>query len=60
MRIDSCRKCGKEMQMKQICFNCRNPIKFTCKSCHAETEEQIHLDCMLIVSDNSLLAAKVA
>jgi len=48
------------MQMKQICFNCRNPIKFTCKSCNAETEKQIHLDCMLIDSVNSLLAAKVA
>lgn len=60
MRNDSCRKCGNTLQIKQNCSICRNPIKFSCKSCHAETDEQIHLECMFIDMDYKLLSPNVA
>lgn len=55
MRNDSCRKCGNELKTKEICSVCNHPIKFICKTCHAETTEQIHLQCILIDMDHKLL-----
>lgn len=45
MRIDSCRKCGTELTIKQKCSICDEPIMFDCKKCHFESEEQIHSLC---------------
>ncbi len=45
MRIDSCKKCGKEMTISENCNICQNPIIFECKNCGILTEEQIHLKC---------------
>ncbi|MCA9828531.1 MAG: hypothetical protein KC444_09150 [Nitrosopumilus sp.] len=47
MRIDSCRKCGTELKIKQNCPVCTKPVKFLCKNCLFETDEQIHLMCGL-------------
>ena len=55
MRNDSCRKCGDELKTKENCLVCHQPIKFICKTCHAETNEQIHLQCILIDMDYKLL-----
>lgn len=55
MRNDSCRKCGDELKPKQNCLVCNQPIKFICKTCHNETNEQIHLQCILIDMDYKLL-----
>lgn len=60
MRNDSCRKCGSDMKIKQNCSLCKEPIKFTCKSCHFETDEQIHLNCRLLDMDYKFVEAKVA
>lgn len=57
MRTDSCRKCGSELEIKQTCLVCHHPIKFVCKNCHSETNEQIHLQCSLIDMDYKLLDA---
>jgi len=48
IRIDSCRKCGIELSVKQKCSLCTKPIKFACEKCHGETDEQIHSICRLI------------
>ena len=48
MRIDSCRKCGNTLEIKQKCSICVEPIKFTCKNCRFETDEQIHSICRLV------------
>lgn len=44
MRIDSCRKCGTELEMYKICSVCDQPIQFHCRKCDLETDEQIHTD----------------
>ncbi|MCV0430434.1 hypothetical protein [Nitrosopumilus sp.] len=48
MKMDSCRKCGIEMDVNQTCSVCREPIKFKCKKCHYFTDEQIHSTCKLV------------
>ncbi|WP_428323974.1 hypothetical protein [Nitrosopumilus sp.] len=48
MRIDSCRKCGTELIVKQNCSVCKTPIKFECKDCKRESDEQIHSICRLV------------
>lgn len=47
MRVDSCRKCGEKLKIKQKCSICSEPIKFSCKNCLFETDEQIHPMCRL-------------
>ncbi len=60
MRIDSCRKCGIEMTIKQKCSTCHEPIKFNCKKCHFESEEQIHSLCKMDDMSHRLLIPKTA
>jgi len=59
MRIDSCRRCGFDMRVRGKCPACREAIKFVCKNCHVETEEQIHFHCRLINTDYHLSTAEV-
>jgi hypothetical protein len=60
MRIDSCRKCGIELDAKQKCSICKNPIKFSCKKCNFESEEQIHSLCRLVDMNHKPLVSSVA
>ena len=46
MRIDSCRKCGNELEINQRCDVCNDAIEFYCHGCGATTEKQIHRQCM--------------
>ena len=55
MRIDSCRKCGIELEINKKCYVCNKPNQFFCHSCSNVTEEQIHLQCMIIESNYKLL-----
>ena len=48
MREESCRICGKEMNEFQRCPVCSQIIRFTCRQCGMFSEEQIHMDCVLI------------
>ena len=48
MRIDKCRKCGMDVEVRRTCQICLEPIKFTCKKCHVETDERIHSVCTLL------------
>jgi len=47
MRIDSCKKCGKELSIFEICDMCKNPTVFECKNCDIQTEKQIHYNCVI-------------
>ena len=47
MRIDSCRKCGNELEINQRCGVCNDAIEFYCHGCGATTEKQIHLQCLI-------------
>ena len=42
MRVDSCRKCGEELQVMKLCSNCDQPLHFKCKNCNAFVEDPIH------------------
>lgn len=48
MRVNSCRRCGKELVIEQLCKVCNIPITFHCHACGNITEKQIHASCMLI------------
>ena len=42
MRIDSCRKCGEELQVMQLCNNCNQPLHFECSNCIVYVDDPIH------------------
>ncbi|WP_237089315.1 hypothetical protein [Nitrosopumilus adriaticus] len=48
IRIDCCRKCGSTQEIKQKCSICSQAIKFECKTCLTESDEQIHSTCQLV------------
>ncbi|MCV0410182.1 MAG: hypothetical protein K5783_04935 [Nitrosopumilus sp.] len=60
MRIDSCRRCGIKLKIKQKCSICTQPIKFVCNDCRLETEEQIHSTCRLVDMHYKPLAPEIA
>lgn len=55
MRIELCRKCGVELEIKQTCFVCTSPIQFHCSKCNIDTDEQIHYDCFVKSFNQELL-----
>ncbi|AFS82217.1 hypothetical protein [Candidatus Nitrosopumilus sediminis] len=60
MRVDSCRKCGMELTIKQECSICNEPNKFNCKECYFEPEEQIHSLCRLVDMNHNPLISETA
>ena len=48
MRIDSCRKCGKTLEVNKKCDVCNQANEFFCHNCGYTAVEQIHSQCMLI------------
>ncbi len=42
IRIDSCRKCGKELQVTQLCSNCDQPLHFEYNNCNTFVDNPIH------------------
>ncbi len=57
MKQDSCRKCGTELETKKTCNVCYQANQFFCHNCGYETEEQIHVKCMLTSCNHALLSA---
>jgi len=47
MRIDSCRKCGTELEENKKCDICLEINQFFCHNCGYTTDEQIHSKCFL-------------
>ena len=60
MRIDSCRKCGTELEVNKRCDVCGEASQFFCHSCSHVTDEQIHATCMVIRLEHSLPEATAA
>ena len=60
MRIDSCRKCGTELEVQKKCDVCRDTIQFFCRNCGNTADEQIHSVCYLVNMNYNLLRASVA
>jgi hypothetical protein len=50
MRFDSCRMCGKELEIDKLCEICNLPITFSCHACGNITEKQFHPQCTLLKS----------
>jgi len=42
MRIDSCRKCGEQLQVINICKHCNQPLHFECNNCNSFVDDPIH------------------
>ena len=60
MRIDSCRKCGIELEVNKRCDACRAANQFFCHNCSHVTDKQIHARCDLAGLDQSFPKATVA
>ena len=42
IRVDSCRKCGEELQVTKRCIDCNQPLHFECNNCNAFVDDHIH------------------
>lgn len=42
MRIDSCRNCGNELKVIELCQDCDQPIQFQCEHCTKFVDDPIH------------------
>ena len=42
MRIDSCRNCGSEIKVIELCSECSQPLHFQCQNCRKFQDEPIH------------------
>ena len=60
MRLESCRKCGAELEAIQNCSVCKKSIKFECKNCKTELDEQIHSICRLVDMNYRPIVSEVA
>ena len=45
MKIDSCRKCGEELEIQKKCSSCNEPITFQCVQCDLLTDTRFHFQC---------------
>lgn len=45
MPDESCRNCGKSLQIQNKCSTCREPIQQICSECRYATLERIHTRC---------------
>jgi len=42
MRVDSCRNCGSELKVIELCLGCSQPVHFECNNCNAFVDDPIH------------------
>jgi hypothetical protein len=41
----SCRSCGSELAVIQVCRLCNQILKLACNTCGHISDEKVHLDC---------------
>jgi len=58
MRFDSCRRCGKQLEIDKLCNICNLAITFHCHVCGNVTEKQFHPKCMLIESNQMIIKGR--
>jgi len=56
MKQESCRRCGKELEVNKKCDICSEVNQFYCHGCGHASDEQVHFQCMMISLDHTLLA----
>lgn len=56
MKSESCRRCGKGLEVNKKCKICLKPNQFFCHGCGLVTDEQIHFQCMMMSLDHTLLS----
>ena len=54
MKIDSCRRCGNELEVNKKCDICNKENQFYCHECGDVTIEQIHFECMMTSIKNTI------
>ncbi len=45
--MNSCRKCGFEMEVYSNCHVCKKPIELICNKCNINTDKEIHSKCII-------------
>ncbi len=55
MKFDSCRHCGKEMEINKNCEICFKPNQLFCHGCGFTTDEQIHSECLMVRLNHTLV-----
>ena len=50
MRIDSCRNCGSELKVIELCSECNEPSHYQCEHCRKFVEDSVHLHGKIIFS----------
>lgn len=56
MKDISCRKCGEQLQVYKKCNVCFKPNQFTCGKLGHTTDEEVHLQCMMVHMDHTILS----
>ena len=48
MRIDSCRNCGAELKVIELCIECDQPTSLECEHCRKFIDSPVHLHSKMI------------
>ena len=56
MKDISCRKCGEQLHVYKKCTVCMKPNQFTCGKVGHTTDEEIHMQCIMIHMDHTILS----
>ncbi len=56
MKLDSCRRCGNELEVNKKCTVCNKENQFYCHECGDVTIEQIHFECMMVGIEKTSVA----
>ncbi|WP_428324141.1 hypothetical protein [Nitrosopumilus sp.] len=57
MKDTSCRKCGDQLYVYKKCNVCFKPNQFTCGKLGHTTDEEIHMKCIMIDMDHTILSS---
>lgn len=56
---ESCRNCGLDLRVLDLCGLCFKPTKHFCPTCHLESQEHYHLKCNeLFTTSEKYIVAK--
>ena len=56
MKDTSCRKCGGRLYVYKKCNVCFKPNQFTCGKLGHTTDEEIHVQCIMMHMDHTILS----
>jgi len=47
-RLDSCRSCGSDLEVKTVCAICDQPEQVRCASCYHYVDDPVHTECAVL------------